>query len=107
MLASRVVITMDNYGYRRPKLVLFPTKPPEPTPGRSEDDYKVYASYRPGSSGRFMGTLKVVRLTDGRLLFPFEGAEEIGPFDTKDAAKQAAMLRGLEIVHLDLRAPEL
>ncbi|CAL8473618.1 DUF6723 family protein [Caballeronia sp. S22] len=67
----------------------------------------VYASYRPGSGGRFVGTLKVVRLTDGRLLFPFDGAEEIGPFDSKDAAKRVALLRGSEIVQADLRAPEL
>jgi hypothetical protein len=98
---------MDTSNSRRPKLVLFPSKSAEPTPGRSEGDYKVYASYRPGSSGRFMGTLKVVRLTDGRLLFPFDGAEEIGPFDTREAAKQASKMRGLEIVQVDLRTPEL
>ncbi|CAL8481726.1 DUF6723 family protein [Caballeronia sp. S22] len=54
-----------------------------------------------------MGTLKVVRVTDGRLLFPFDGAEEIGPFDTREAAKSAATLRGREIVQADLRSPEL
>ncbi|MDR5884233.1 DUF6723 family protein [Caballeronia sp. LZ032] len=98
---------MDNLNLRRPKLVFFPSKCPEPTPGRSAEDYRVYASYRPGTSGRFMGTLKVVRVTDGRLLFPFDGAEELGPFETKEAAKNAAAIRGREIVEADLRSPEL
>jgi hypothetical protein len=98
---------MDNISLRRPKLVFFPSKCPEPTPGHSAEDYRVYASYRPGASGRFMGTLKVVRVTDGRLLFPFDGAEEIGPFETKQAAKSAATLRGMQIVEADLRSPEL
>lgn len=98
---------MDTSNHRRPKLVIFPTRKVAPTPGRSEDDYKVYASYRPGASGRFVGTLKVVRLTDGRLLYPFDGAEDIGPFDSKEAAKHKALLRGSEVVQADLHAPEL
>ncbi|SAK86052.1 hypothetical protein AWB76_06764 [Caballeronia temeraria] len=98
---------MDNNSLRRPKLVFFPTKRPEPTAGRSAEDYRVYASYRPGTTGRFMGTLKVVRVTDGRLLFPFDGAEEIGPFETKEAARDAASRRGMEIVEADLHSPEL
>jgi len=98
---------MDNNSLRRPKLVFFQTKCPEPTPGRSADDYRVYASYRPGTTGRFVGTLKVVRVTDGRLLFPFDGAEEIGPFETKEAARGAASRRGTEIVEADLHSPEL
>jgi len=98
---------MDDLRRRRPKLLFFTTTRPEPTPGRSIDDYRVYASYRPGVSGGFVGTLKVVRVTDGRLLFPFPGAEEFGPCETKSAAKNAAAQRGLEIVQADLSSPEL
>ncbi|WP_250487761.1 DUF6723 family protein [Caballeronia sp. GaOx3] len=98
---------MDKISLRRPKLVFFPSKCAPPTPGRSEEDYRVYASCRPGSSGRFMGTLKVVRVTDGRLLFPFHGAEELGPFEAREAAKNAAKQRGMEIVEADLHSPEL
>ena len=54
-----------------------------------------------------MGTLKVVRVTDGRLLYPFHGAEAIGPFETREAAKNAAKQRGMEIIKADLRSPEL
>ena len=99
--------TMGKISLRRPKLVFFPSKCPQPTPGRSEEDYRVYASYRPGTSGRFMGTLKVVRVTDGRLLYPFHGAEAIGPFETREAAKNAAKQGGMEIVKADLRSPGL
>jgi hypothetical protein len=98
---------MGKISLRRPKLVFFPSKCPQPTPGRSEEDYRVYASYRPGTSGRFMGTLKVVHVTDGRLLYPFHGAEAIGPFETREAAKNAAKQGGMEIVKADLRSPGL
>ena len=92
---------------RRAKLVIFPNRlAVAPKAGAHEDDYAVYASYRP-SSGRFVGTLKVVRLTDARLLYPFDGAEEIGPFESQNEAREAAVKRGTEIVRADLRCPEL
>lgn len=98
---------MKNSSSRRAKLVLFVSRPiVNPIAGQTEDDYAVYASYRPHLSG-FVGTLKVVRLTDSRLLYPFEGADEIGPFPTQAAAKAAAAQRGSDIVLGDLRTPEL
>jgi hypothetical protein len=102
------VIAMKEPVSRRAKLVLFPWKKNvSAKPGLTDDDYAIYASYRPHVSGAFVGTLKVVRLTDGRLLYPFDGAEEIGPFTLKDDAKNAAQARGKEIVEADLRMPEL
>ena len=98
---------MATFSRRRPKHVLFPAQRfVAAKAGKSEADYAVYASYRP-LSGRFIGTLKVVRLTDARLLYPFAGAEELGPFNTKDAAKEAAVRRGNEIIDADLSNPEL
>ncbi|WP_309885058.1 DUF6723 family protein [Caballeronia sp. LZ029] len=92
---------------RRAKVVIFPNRlAVAPKAGAHEDDYAVYASYRP-SSGRFVGTLKVVRLTDARMLYPFDGAEEIGPFESQNEAREAAVKRGTEIVRADLRCPEL
>ena len=100
--------TMATFARRRPKLVLFPTKAAlQAKAAQTEDDYAVYASYRPSSCGRFIGTLKVIRLTDARLLYPFEGAEDIGPFSAKDAAREAAIQRGREIIQADLQHPEL
>lgn len=92
---------------RRPKLVLFPTRAIRPTPGVNGDDFLVYASYRGSMTAGFFGTLKVVRATDGRLLYPFDGAEAIGPFANKADAINAAQRRGDEIVRADLACPEL
>ncbi|WP_074169355.1 DUF6723 family protein [Caballeronia hypogeia] len=93
---------------RRPKLVLFQTKTVVVSKAaKSENDYAVYASYRPHHSGNFVGTLKVVRLTDGRLLYPFDGSDEIGPFSSASAARKAAEERAKEIIGADLRYPEL
>ncbi|MDR5835509.1 DUF6723 family protein [Caballeronia sp. LZ034LL] len=78
-----------------------------PTPGTSADDFQIYASYRGSAAAGFFGTLKVVRKTDGRLLFPFEGADTIGPFATKADAVAAALARGDALVNADLARPEL
>jgi hypothetical protein len=48
-----------------------------------------------------------VRKTDGKLLFPFDGADNIGPFPTKADAVAAALARGDAVVDGDLACPEL
>ncbi|SAK62518.1 hypothetical protein AWB82_03179 [Caballeronia glebae] len=101
------MISVNQSSGRRPKLVLFPTRTMAPTPGASADDFQIYASYRGSSASGFFGTLKVVRKTDGKLLFPFDGADSIGPFPTKAAAVAAALDRGDELVKADLARPEL
>ncbi|WP_061161714.1 DUF6723 family protein [Caballeronia temeraria] len=78
-----------------------------PTPGTSENDFQIYASYRGSSASGFFGTLKVVRKTDGKLLFPFDGADTIGPYPTKAAAVAAALDRGDHVVKGDIARPEL
>ncbi|WP_309853080.1 MULTISPECIES: DUF6723 family protein [unclassified Caballeronia] len=92
---------------KRPKLVLYPTKPVPPKAGADKGDFVVYASYRGTLASGFYGTLKVVRTTDGRLLFPFDGAGPIGPFPTKQEASVAAVTLGTEIVAADLAYPEI
>jgi hypothetical protein len=100
-------MSMSQNSGRRPKLVLFPTRNVPPAPGTSKDDFQIYASYRGTSASGFFGTLKVVRKTDGKLLFPFDGADSIGPFSTKAEAVEAAQVRGDEVVSGDLACPEL
>ena len=92
---------------KRPKLALFPTKRVPPAPGATEDDFRIYASYRGTTASGYYGTLKVVRMTDGKLLYPFDGVEQIGPFPSKAEATAAAHRRGDEIVSGDLVNPEL
>jgi hypothetical protein len=98
---------MSQTSGRRPKLVLFPARSVSPSPGSTKDDFLIYASYRGTSGSGFFGTLKVVRKTDGKLLFPFEGADSIGPFASKAEAVQAAQERGEQVVSGDLERPEL
>lgn len=100
-------LCMTHITGRRPKLVLFPTRRVLPAPGASEDDFHIYASYRGTSASGYYGTLKVVRKTDGRLLFPFDGADTIGPYPAKGEAIEAAQRRGDEVVRADLARPEL
>jgi hypothetical protein len=91
----------------RPKL-LFLKSPLPARKGRRAiaSDYQVYATYRRTGSGTFMGDLKVVRMTDSRVLFPFDGAPAIGPFKVASDALEAARFRGAEIVAADLANPE-
>jgi hypothetical protein len=65
---------------RRPKLVLYPSRTRVPQAGADRDDFLIYASYRGTKAAGFFGTLRVVRKTDNRLWFPFDGGGDIGPF---------------------------
>jgi len=91
---------------KKPKLLFRTDVPASPCAGKSPDDFAIYATYRL-LHGRFMGSLKVVRKTDSRLLFPFDGAPTIGPFSHKEEALQAAASLGVEIVKADLANPEM
>jgi hypothetical protein len=71
-----------------------------------DDDFEIYASYHGTGDGRYIGGLKVVRKADRRILFPFDGAPEIGPYATADEARRAAIDYGREIVAADRAAPE-
>ncbi len=88
-------------------MVFYPTRKSPPRPAASEDDFRIYASYRGSKTAGYLGTLKVVRVTDGRLLYPFDGADAIGLYSTKEEAIRAAQQRGEEIVSADLACPEL
>lgn len=76
-------------------------------PAKSELDFEVKASSKLAGYRRFFGLLSVVRKTDGRQLFPFDGAPELGPHPTKVEALAAAQVYGEHIVAADLANPEL
>jgi hypothetical protein len=90
----------------RPKLLFAKPSRARKVPRAVAGDYRVYATYRRTSSGTFMGDLKVVRTTDSRILFPFDGAPAIGPFEVAPDASAAAKFKGAEIVAADLANPE-
>jgi hypothetical protein len=70
----------------------------------SLEDFVIYASYRESSAG-FWGTLKVVRTTDKRVLFPFDGCPEFGPFFDAGRAVAAAQAFGEKLVAADILHP--
>jgi hypothetical protein len=76
-------------------------------PAKSESDFEVRAASKLAGYRRFFGVLSVVRKTDGRQLFPFDGAAELGPFPSKVEALAAAQVYGEHIVAADLANPEL
>jgi hypothetical protein len=76
-------------------------------PGKSASDYEVSASSKFVGYRRYFGFLKVVRKTDNKVLFPFEGAPELGPFPTREEAQACAATYGRQIVAGDLANPEL
>jgi hypothetical protein len=76
-------------------------------PAKSEDDFEVSASTRMRGYRRFFGQLRVTRKTDGRQLFPFDGAPDIGPYTTQQEALAAAQVMGERIVQGDLDHPEM
>ncbi|MDR7008950.1 hypothetical protein J2W46_005879 [Paraburkholderia strydomiana] len=91
----------------RPKLIF--ARPPRPPydgcPGGA-GGYRIYATCRRTSTGAYVGELKVVRTSDDRLLYPFDGAPTIGPFEEASAAREAASSKGQEVVKADLHNPE-
>jgi hypothetical protein len=77
----------------RPKLLFVKTSRARKVRRAGAGDYRVY-------------DLKLVRTTDSRILFPFDGAPAIGPFEVAPDASAAARFKGAEIVPADLANPE-
>jgi hypothetical protein len=93
---------------KKPKLVLSTTQLKSRRSGElmGAEDFAIYASYQINAGGLFVGTLKVIRKTDGRMLFPFQGAQVLGPYPTRQEAREAAARHGEQIVQSDIANPE-
>jgi hypothetical protein len=72
----------------------------------SPDDYVVYVTTRFVAADRYFGELSLIRTTDGRKLYPFDGAPSIGPFCSMEAAREAASVQPRELILADLANPE-
>jgi len=70
------------------------------------EDYSVYVTTTRASIGGYVARLLVVRKTDCKKIFPFDGAPEIGPLPTVEEARQSAFALGGTIVEADLKNPE-
>jgi hypothetical protein len=74
--------------------------------GASFEGFDIYASYVVNATGMHIGTLKVVRKRDKRVLYPFDGCASIGPYESSDDARHAAETLGQRIVEADIANPE-
>jgi hypothetical protein len=72
----------------------------------SRDDFSIYVTARRSADGRFYADLLVSRKLDGRRLFPFDGAPQMGPFSSIEEARLAAEEYGARIVAADMACPE-
>ena len=68
-------------------------------------NYQVSASSRRTSSGT-VPTLKVVRLSDERVIYPFQGHADMPLFEDADAAQSYAEHYGWQLVDGDIAVPE-
>ncbi|WP_341317295.1 DUF6723 family protein [Paraburkholderia sp. IMGN_8] len=68
-------------------------------------NYQVAVSSRRTSSGT-VPTLKVIRLSDERVIYPFQGHADMPFFDSADAAQVFAETYGWQLVDGDIAVPE-
>jgi hypothetical protein len=68
-------------------------------------NYQVTASSRRTSSGT-VPTLKVIRLSDERVIYPFQGHADMPFFEDADAAQLFAETYGWQLVDGDIAVPE-
>jgi hypothetical protein len=72
----------------------------------ADADVEIFATSQRLVDGRYTGQLRVIRKADRKLLFPFDGAPMIGPYDTPQAARRGALDYGQEIASADRTTPE-
>lgn len=68
-------------------------------------NYSVVASSRRTSSCS-VPTLKVIRLSDNRVIYPFQGHAGMPFFENAEAAEHYALTYGLQLVDGDIAVPE-
>lgn len=78
---------------------------PESAQAEARRRYLVTASARRTSSGT-VPTLKVVRITDKRVIYPFQGCADMPLFEEAAEAKQFAEDYGQTLVDGDIAVPE-
>ncbi|MGF6657782.1 hypothetical protein OKW34_008372 [Paraburkholderia youngii] len=71
----------------------------------SEKNYEVVASFRRTMSGA-VPTLKVTRLYDKRVIYPFFGCPDMPLCDDPQSAKNFAEVYGWQLVKGDIAVPE-
>lgn len=68
-------------------------------------NYEVAASFR-RTMGGIVPTLKVIRLSDKRVIYPFRGCADMPLCEDPQSAKNFAEVYGLQLVNGDIAVPE-
>ncbi|WP_144139064.1 DUF6723 family protein [Paraburkholderia sp. BCC1884] len=89
---------MASYASRRAQSAHLPAQ-------NDRENYQVSASSRRTSSGT-VPTLKVIRLSDERVIYPFQGHADMPFFDDAEAAQSYAETYGWKLVDGDIAVPE-
>ncbi|MEJ0003411.1 MAG: DUF6723 family protein [Pararobbsia sp.] len=82
-----------------------PNAPMRPAASAPRDNYQVAVSSRRTSSGT-IPTLKVVRLSDKRVIYPFTGCGDMPLFEDAQSARVYAEAYGWTLVDGDIAVPE-
>lgn len=69
------------------------------------EDYEVAASFRRTMTGT-VPTLKVIRLSDKRVIYPFRGCPDMPLCADPQSAKNFAEVYGWQLVNGDIAVPE-
>lgn len=69
------------------------------------ENYAVVASFRRTMSGA-VPTLKVIRLSDKRVIYPFLGCEDMPLCEDPQSARNFAEVYGWQLVNGDIAVPE-
>ncbi|CAM2158871.1 WGR domain-containing protein (plasmid) [Pararobbsia alpina] len=80
------------------------SEPPQPK-SFTLDDYELVTGYAVVNSTSYVGRLTVVR-HPRKTIYPYDGADVIGPYRTGYEAKAAAQALGERIVANDIATPE-
>jgi hypothetical protein len=82
-------------------------RPEVPMPAGTvpRDNYQVAVSSRRTSSGT-IPTLKIVRLSDKRVIYPFTGCADMPLFEDAQSARLYAETYGWQLVDGDIAVPE-
>ena len=71
----------------------------------SAENYEVTASFR-RTMGGIVPTLKVIRLSDKRVIYPFRGCADMPLCGDPQSAKNFAEVYGRQLVSGDIAVPE-
>ncbi|WP_233856256.1 DUF6723 family protein [Paraburkholderia sp. HD33-4] len=69
------------------------------------ENYEVAASFR-RTMGGTVPSLKVIRLSDKRVIYPFLGCPDMPLCEDPESAKNFAEVYGLQLVNGDIAVPE-